>query len=400
MKQTLLVAASAPGLQGVGGFLIDQMLNVDGVQPVSFAGIINEKAAAESKRDRLQSFEIFPPYNEWYTDQINSVAGAIKRYLVHRTHYDQHVRNQADLIEHYMLSQQPEQLWLILNSLAAIDVAYRITNAFRGDIITQIWDDPTHLCRQRNVDRYSRSRTHKRFRQLLDRSTRIGVIGEDAQKAYRPFSNAPAVIVRYGSGEQTPDVSNQGNDPAEFRIGLAGSMYATDAWEALQRSLDQVEWTIDGRRIVLVVAGNKITFSANSNAAATFRGWCNQTELRSLLAECDCLYLPQSFSSRSRELTELSFPTKLSDYVATGRPVFVHAPAYGSVARFCRRNQFGTVCQSLTPDDILETLRPLVQDPQKVEHQSQASVRVATEVLTYEAFASGTRQLLGIEEVD
>lgn len=396
LKKTLLIASSAPGLSGVGGVLIGDMLSVADISKVSLVAIIPKAHHEHADRSRIADFHPLETRFEWFPESFSALSGSLSR-LRHRVlRYDRHVANLAGDTIPVLDEQSPQQVWAILNSTTAIDLCYKLLPNLKADLIVQVWDDPYHLCQQRHVDRFTRKRTLSRFASLLRRADRVGVICEEAANQYSKITNAPMTIVRHGLAETRATARYDFETTDEFRIGFSGSLYATDAWRTLEKALDQVDWRLNGRKVVLIVAGGRIEFTSRSRADARFVGWRSQNELHDLLGTCDVLYLPQSFSSVDRALTGLSFPTKLSSYVATGRPVIAHGPAYGSVHRFCRDHQFGVVCDSLVPATLRDLLQRLAVDDDFRRQQAIDSARIAREQLTYARFAQGVRELLGI----
>ncbi|MCC9601236.1 hypothetical protein LOC67_11825 [Stieleria sp. JC731] len=394
---TCLFAASVPGSDGVDAILLDEMLRAAGLDSIVLAAVVNERRFSAAKLETFKSAISISPPNEWYTDQPHSPYSFPKRFARHRWPYAKQVNRCVEKAKALLKSEQPEQLWIILNSIAMIDAATEISKLYPGPIVTQVWDDVVHLCNQRKLDRFHRQRTQQRFAALLRRSERLGVICEEAAQAYSMHTDASIEIVRHGlCCEPTlPKLDTARTD--EFRIGFAGSVYATDAWNSLQQALDSVEWRIDGRQVVLAVAGSRVNLESNSQANTIFYGWREPIELQRLLSNCDCLYLPQSFASSDANLTRLSFPTKLSSYVSTGRPILVHSPTYGSVHRFCKEHALGTFCATLAPDDLISCLMKLAISRDYYRAQAHASSRIANNVLTHQAFKQSVRRMLGSE---
>jgi glycosyltransferase involved in cell wall biosynthesis len=58
-----------------------------------------------------------------------------------------------------------------------------------------------------------------------------------------------------------------------------------------------------------------------------------------IIGGADAMYLPMGFDKEDRVNNERCFPSKLSDYTATGLPILIQAPEYASAQRWCRENQ-------------------------------------------------------------
>ncbi len=395
MKKTLLLAASGPGILGVGGVLIRDTLQTDGLEQVSLAALLPLSGAGTLQRDLLSNVRVFEPPDEFYPDQSASAKGLAGNWLRRCRSYDPAIRRIAKDILAMIRQEQPGQLWIILNSMAVIDVLYLMLPELSIDLLPQVWDDPEHLCRQRRMDRFARARMTGRFRSILSRATRTAVICEAMASHYQNLMPGRYVVVRHGMSSFSSVPRHDASSSTEFRIGLSGSMYSPASWRALQRALDALQWKIDGRQVVLVVTGGKIEFTSQSTAECRFLGWRTPEESLRLMTECDGLYLPQAFEGAQRALTSLSFPTKLSAYAASGRPVFIHTPQHGSLVRFCHDHKAGWLCHSLEPGEIARELKRL-EDPTFRKTQAESICRLGREVLSREKFERGIREFLGV----
>jgi hypothetical protein len=85
-------------------------------------------------------------------------------------------------------------------------------------------------------------------------------------------------------------------------------------------------------------------------------------ELIHLLREqADVLYVPMSFSDTERANTELSFPSKLTDYTAAGLPLLICAPPYSSVGRWAK--QYPLSAEIIEDIDALPAAVERLEDP-------------------------------------
>jgi len=102
-------------------------------------------------------------------------------------------------------------------------------------------------------------------------------------------------------------------------------------------------------------------------------------EIPRVLAEADILFLPFSFDPRMRHVTETSLPTKLSEYLASGVPILVHAPPYATVARYCRDYECGVVVDEKDPEKLLAAVQQLLSDRSLRTKLSERARAVACE---------------------
>lgn len=400
MDSTILLTSSAPGIPGVGGVLIDAMLGCDGVEPVKIASIIDPAFEQNVSPFHADLVTRFDPVEEIYDPFHRGMIGTAKRIRRRLLHYDRSVATLSNRIVRYFQQNPSEQVWLILNSLATIDVAYRMLPKLERKLLVQVWDDAEHLALQRNCDRLTRKRTVRRFRKILAKADRTAVICEQMRDAYRPYVKREPMIIRWGVDSKDLRARHMPSHPSEFRIGLSGSMYCESEWRTLQRSCDMLQWNVSGRQIVLVTVGGKIEFRSRANAECRFYGWRPPAQTHDLMVDCDLLYLPQSNAPENDPLTRLSFPTKLSSYAATGRPILVHSPKKGSLRPFCEEHRFGVVCEVDDTQGMMDAIQKVANDDSFRMLQAEASCRIARQVLTPDAFAKGVRELLGVSVVD
>jgi hypothetical protein len=120
----------------------------------------------------------------------------------------------------------------------------------------------------------------------------------------------------------------------EMAIGYGGN-----AGAAMVECLRGLARAIHGTPARLVLFGG---FSEHAqqllraeSAAISFRGLVPYADMiRGLREAADVLYVPMSFASSQRANTSILFPSKLTDYTATGLPLLIHGPSYASAVRW------------------------------------------------------------------
>ncbi len=79
--------------------------------------------------------------------------------------------------------------------------------------------------------------------------------------------------------------------------------------------------------------------------------------------EADILFLPLAFASPyDPEIVRTSSPGKMGEYLASGRPILVHAPADSFLARYFRRHRCGWVVDRKDPAALAEAIDRLLDD--------------------------------------
>lgn len=185
------------------------------------------------------------------------------------------------------------------------------------------------------------------FRPWLDRTFGSIYRGAASRLCVSPFM-AEAYERRYGAAGSLMYPSRSKDCPlfdaksprqiggGEMVIGYGGSSSGQ-----VVKSLKVLAKALPGTGTRLVVFGGvdddaKRQLLAESEAIS-FRGFVPfDRMIRELREVADVLFVPMSFDRAQRDNMTLSFPSKLTDYTATGLPLLIHGPEYSSAVRWAR----------------------------------------------------------------
>jgi len=98
-------------------------------------------------------------------------------------------------------------------------------------------------------------------------------------------------------------------------------------------------------------------------------------------AQCDAtlLFLPLSWGTNAPEIIETATPGKLTDYLASGRPMLVHAPDYSCVARFTKEHGTGIVVDRDDIGALADAIREFLRDPSAADMYVRNALRIFEE---------------------
>jgi hypothetical protein len=259
----------------------------------------------------------------------------------------------------YGRAAKVDQVFAVLQGQTMIRMSRRVASRLDVKLRCLIWDPFDWWLRAWQVDPVN---------SLLDRRLYENTIRASACVAAPSWAMADHLAAQFGvpsvpviramddydiltptPGFRTPD---------EFVVGMAGQFYAPKEWTALCAALDSMGWRVGNRQVRLRVYGASPPPNNVPEGRMTFLGWVSPAELtKKLHAECDLLYCPYPMSKDMADVSKFSFPSKLVNYLAAGRPVFFHGPEYSSAYRYVLDNKAGVTCASLDGSDI----RPLLQ---------------------------------------
>lgn len=257
-----------------------------------------------------------------------------------------------------------DAFWVLLEGQSMIRLAHALRRATRLPVRTQVMDPPRRWLQVHGVDPASRDEVLAKFAEVVAGSRACATASwAMAQRYSRAYGARSIAVVPSLPADWALPAANGPGDSSAIRIGFAGQLYARAEWHALASGLRRRDWRIDGRPVELhAFAQEGIPELRGLDDHVRFRPWTDTRQLIAALAPMDLLYCPYFFSEDAREDAELCFPSKLTTYLATGRPVLFHGPGYASPGRFLGEWRAGFHCATLEPDDVVATIEAALRD--------------------------------------
>jgi hypothetical protein len=396
----LIVSPVAPVPEGVGGVFLRDLCLLYPSECLAFAilpgggtGVWPESLAGAPRL----TLDPVPErgFNRWGRRVQRSTRGVFDRYVDRR-----HVPRLIEQIAAFAHDVRPELLWIPLANPTLINIAARLAKRIGVPMVTTVWDAPDYfLPHYWSIDGAALARTMRNFGDAVRASARTAVASPEMKAAYEQRYGTSCTPMIHGLPE-SQWIPPTGMRPADepFVIGYAGSLYARREWEALMSALGRVGWRIGGRDVIVRMLAANLDVRATGPARIEFLGWHATTDAVSILSECDVCYVPYWFDEACRPGVELSFPNKVSLYLAAGRPIFFHGPEQSTPARFLARWPVGVACHSLESGVILDRLRTVATDASFHAVAADAIPRVLREELGMHVFRQRFAEFLGVDE--
>jgi glycosyltransferase involved in cell wall biosynthesis len=105
-------------------------------------------------------------------------------------------------------------------------------------------------------------------------------------------------------------------------------------------------------------------------------GWVTSSRLREELSKADIAFLPFSFEEGQRNMTEASYPTKVSDYLGARVPILIFAPPYSTLVRFAKDWKFAEVVDRRDAVSLIDAIIRLYGDSQHRDSLLEAAETV------------------------
>ncbi len=94
-------------------------------------------------------------------------------------------------------------------------------------------------------------------------------------------------------------------------------------------------------------------------------GAASQAEMPAIQSAATLLFLPLAWNTQAPEIIATATPGKFTDYLASGRPMLIHAPNYAFVCAYARQHNLGLVVDQNDPRTLAEAIRTFLRNPAK-----------------------------------
>jgi glycosyltransferase involved in cell wall biosynthesis len=239
-----------------------------------------------------------------------------------------------------------------------LPASYLASRACDIPFVAYLFDDPV----QQWPDPYRRRAAVAWERQWAPDAAAVIAPNEVLAEDFGRRTGAPVSIVRNPAADEAfgPDTSQRPlGDPV--RLVYTGAVYHAqfDAIRNLSAALRDVEF---GARLDVYTGQNPSMLSGTDPRFVRTHAHVEGGEVFRLQQAADVLFLPLGFTTGVPELIRSAAPGKTAEYLASGRPILVHAPADSFVARFFREHDCGVVVDTPEPARLAGALARLRDD--------------------------------------
>lgn len=165
-----------------------------------------------------------------------------------------------------------------------------------------------------------------------------------------------------------------------LNIVYTGSVYSAqaDSLTRLSEAIDRL--AAQGLQLQLHIHGpqpNPDTLRELPIDRISFHPPISNAESARLQVQADILFLPLSFTCEFPQLIRTSAPGKFGEYLASGTPVLVHAPADSFPVTFVKQHACATACDVPESSRLATTLAEMIANQAACEAMRQRAIEVA-----------------------
>lgn len=201
---------------------------------------------------------------------------------------------------------------------------------------------------------YSRRR-QRLLLEAIDRgNTRFAVSREMAAHYEQTFGKNWSVVHNGVPRSSLTTEANGHKQPRQVMLAGDVNVFRFDAViafaEAIERYNQRSERTIEFKVMGEVAEQHRGPLTALRATQLLSRR--SHTDCLEAMRAADLLYLPLAFCKRSARISLYSLPTKLPEYLATGKSVFFHAPGDSAVFRVAERYNLTPRLATIDPEAL------------------------------------------------
>jgi len=256
---------------------------------------------------------------------------------------------------------------------------YKLKKIYNVPLVIHIMDDWPHKCTSGIASRYWQKKMSESFIKVLSITDELITISESMMKEYK---------LRYGIGEhyfhnpvKIPSVTVKRyiQKPNSLKIGYFGRLGQTNI-NSIKKTIDVVSrLIIDGYNFSLdIYTPDKYILGSErySKLINVFNSIPHQ-DIFNYLTKYDILLLPLDFDSTSIEFIRFSFPTKASEYMASGRLILIFGPKQSSVVLHAIKNKWAVVVDKNDSNYFMNKLLSIYNNIDLFYEYRQNAVKIA-----------------------
>jgi glycosyltransferase involved in cell wall biosynthesis len=307
----------------------------------------------------------------------------------------------SENFRNWLQEYNPDILYIQVTSREDVLFSIELCDYLQIPSVIHNMDDwPSTISKNGLFKRYWRNKIDREFRTLLDRNDLYLSISDAMtseylmryKKEFRAFHN-PIDISNFKLKER--NISRTDN---KFRILYMGRIGIANRNSIFQFANAISQHKFDNYTIELDI----FTYNTNTRDAKKLAKLNNvrispsvkHDLIPSLLAKYDLLLLPLDFTKAGFRYSKYSLPTKASEYMISGVPLIVFAPAETAISKFCADKECGYCLTDQSTEKIIDAIDFLTGNPEYRNKISSRAVEMATKLFDGEKVRNEFQQLL------
>jgi glycosyltransferase involved in cell wall biosynthesis len=362
LRLAIVTTAAPPSANGqarvLGQIIAPEMF----APPIFLTDQMNIVEVDEAHNGR--HFELSPPRFQFTASRWGRLAAKLN----HGAGLARSIAIRADEITRILKENQVDAIIGCSGNPFDLPASYLAARRLKIPFIAYLFDDPVYQWERgayRILARFSERLWSRGVAALIAPNE---VLARDVKKRL-PRHNIQIVrnpvnsnIVPAALNDQIP-AERSSDDASAWRLLYTGSVYAAQA--SSFRNLVAAIGKLRGRFVIDIYTGQHGSDLVSKDLASPnviVHPQAPHATAIALQKTADILFLPLAFDSPIPEVIQSSAPAKLGEYLASGRPILVHAPAGSFVTELIRNAEAGVVVDTSDPQRLAEALLRIAGD--------------------------------------
>ena len=277
----------------------------------------------------------------------------------------------------------PEVILICPVGIVGLLMGYKVAQSFQCPFISYFMDDILY----ENHQRWLSGELQSLGRNVLEKASAWLMISSQLEKELinrYQLSPKRSLIVHNPvdlSNKSFPEFSQKSG--GTFRVVYAGAIWTMhyDALAVIAEAIYELKCSGVDIELVLHTAPNCWDLYQENwkKWDVKYGSFIPYEQLNQALQKADLLLVVSSFLTEYTHITGSSVQTKLTDYMASGRPILACGPSYAACNQFIKTWNCGLVCETNRVDQIKETLLKQIQDSKKLDSLARTAFKVVTD---------------------
>jgi glycosyltransferase involved in cell wall biosynthesis len=256
-----------------------------------------------------------------------------------------------------------------------------VNDYLKRPLIFHMMDDwPSTISNKGLLKRFWHKKIDREFRSLLDRASVLMSISEEMAREYKirydkefvTFHNT--IDIAFWKKHQRSDYELKEHPTILYagRIGLGIETSLELIARAIQKVNDEINASI---RFILQTQGRPLWIDNYKNVE--HNSFVSYDELPKVFSETDFLLLPYDFSPEAIKYIKFSMPTKAPEYMVSGTPIIIFAPAETTIVRYAEKEEWALVIKENNVNEISSAIKKIVENKTLRQHIARNAIKVA-----------------------
>lgn len=308
----------------------------------------------------------------------------------------------SEKFKNWLMDFKPEALYIQAGSRSRVLFAIEICDFLKIPSAIHIMDDwPSTICQKGLFKHYWNKRIDIEFRQLLNLVGLHLSISDAMTNEYRLRYNKD--FIPFHNPIETEIWLKYCKSDFEINENDLSVLYAGRIGEGISESIFEVASAIDemrskGQNIKLYIQAPTVKSGVikllKKHCCVVINPTVDYNQIPEIFSSADILLLANDFNPDGLNYLKFSMPTKATEYMISGTPVFVYAPKESAVSRFFMHNECGFCVSEENKDEIIQGLKYLIKDTPYRKKISQNAVNLAKEKFDAKKVRKEFQQLL------